>query len=247
MHGDVVAADLASCGLRPRAQIIWAKQHFVLSRGHYHWKHECCWYAVRDGKTGHWQGDRTQTTVWDIANNNAEQWIKKGKGAIKWTRLSCRTFAANAVRIQLHALAYNLGNFMRTLAMPRTVQPWSLTSLREKLIKIGAKVVSHGRYVTFQMAEVAVSRQTLADLLSLIARLRAPPAPASGSKWIKCGRQRRQRCAWISPKSARFTVPVLSTAGFNRLLLAFGTICRCPSRSKERSRPRNRGNLVNVG
>jgi DNA modification methylase len=70
MHGDVVAADLASCGLRPRAQIIWAKQHFVLSRGHYHWKHECCWYAVRDGKTGHWQGDRTQTTVWDIANNN---------------------------------------------------------------------------------------------------------------------------------------------------------------------------------
>jgi hypothetical protein len=108
----------------------------------------------------------------------AEQWIKEGKGAIKWTRLSCRTFAANAVRIQLHALAYNLGNFMRTLAMPRTVQPWSLTSLREKPIKIGAKVVSHGRYVTFQMAEVAVSRQMLADILSLIARLRAPPAPA---------------------------------------------------------------------
>ena len=48
---------------------------------------------------------------------------------------------------------------MRTLAMPRTAQPWSLTSLREKLIKIGAKVVSHGRYVTFQMAEVAVPRQ----------------------------------------------------------------------------------------
>src|SRR6516165_7666014 len=86
----------------------------------------------------------------------AEQWIKEGKGAIKWTRLSCRTFAANAVRLQLHALAYNLGNFMRTLAMPKTAQPWSLTSLREKLIKIGAKVVSHGRYVTFQMAEVAV-------------------------------------------------------------------------------------------
>ena len=52
--------------------------------------------------------------------------------------------------------AYNLGNFMRTLAMPKTAEPWSLTSLREKLIKIGAKVVSHGRYVTFQMAEVAV-------------------------------------------------------------------------------------------
>ena len=87
----------------------------------------------------------------------AAQWIKEGKGAIKWTRLSCRTFAANAVRLQLHALAYNLGNFMRTLAMPRAAEPWSLTRLREKLIKIGAKVVSHGRYVTFQLAEVAVS------------------------------------------------------------------------------------------
>ena len=108
----------------------------------------------------------------------AEQCIKEGKAAIKWTRLSCRTFAANAVRLQLHALAYNLGNFMRTLAMPKVAEPWSLTSLREKLIKIGAKVVSHGRYVTFQMAEVAVSRQMFQDILSLIVQLRPPPAPA---------------------------------------------------------------------
>jgi hypothetical protein len=108
----------------------------------------------------------------------AEQCIKEGKGAIKWTRLSCRSFAANAVRLQLHVLAYNLGNFMRTLAMPKAAEPWSLTSLREKLIKIGAKVVSHGRYITFQMAEVAVSRQMFQEILSLIARLRAPPAPA---------------------------------------------------------------------
>ena len=104
----------------------------------------------------------------------AEQWIKEGKGAIKWTRLSCRSFAANAVRLQLHALAYNLGNFMRTLTMPKAAEPWSLTSLREKLIK----VVSHGRYVTFQMAELAVSRQMFKEILMLIARLRAPPAPA---------------------------------------------------------------------
>jgi hypothetical protein len=63
-----------------------------------------------------------------------EKYIKEGKNAIKWTRLSCRTFAAHAVRSQLHALAYNLDNFMRTLAMPKTAVPWSLTSLREKLI-----------------------------------------------------------------------------------------------------------------
>ena len=82
------------------------------------------------------------------------------------------------MRLQLHALAYNLGNFMRTLAMPKTVKTWSMTSLREKLIKIGAKVVSHSRYVTFQLAEVAVPQQMFADILSLIARLRAPPASA---------------------------------------------------------------------
>jgi hypothetical protein len=89
----------------------------------------------------------------------AKQWIKEWKGALKGTRLSCRSFNANAVRLQLHALAYNLGNFLRTLATPEAIAEWSLTSLREKLIKIGAKVVSHGRYVTFQMAEVAMPRQ----------------------------------------------------------------------------------------
>ena len=67
---------------------------------------------------------------------------------------------------------------MRTLAMPKAAEPWSLTSLCEKLIKIGAKVASHARYVTFQLAEVAVSRQMFADILSQIAGLRAPPAPA---------------------------------------------------------------------
>jgi|APGre2960657373_1045057.scaffolds.fasta_scaffold19535_2 hypothetical protein len=108
-----------------------------------------------------------------------EQWIKEGKGAIKWTRLSCRTFAANAVRLQLHALAYNLGNFLRTLATPEPIKDWSLTSLREKLIKIGAKIISHGRYVTFQMAEVAIPRQLFADILRLIAELRPPPDPSS--------------------------------------------------------------------
>src|SRR6516225_7440520 len=93
-----------------------------------------------------------------------EQWIKEGKGAIKWTRLSCRTFAANAVRLQLHALAYNLGNFLRTLATPEPIKDWSLTTLKDKLIKIGAKVVSHGRYVIFQMAEVAIARQMFQEI-----------------------------------------------------------------------------------
>ena len=109
----------------------------------------------------------------------AEQLIKEGKNAIVWTRLSCRKFQNNAVRLQLHALAYNLANFMRTLATPEPIKDWSLTSLKEKLIKIGAKLVSHGRYVGFQMAEVAISRHLFADILRLIAELRPQPPPAS--------------------------------------------------------------------
>jgi DNA modification methylase len=70
MPGSIVADGLRSCGLQPRTQIVWVKQHFALSRGDYHWKHETCWYAVRDGQRSAWVGDRRQTTVWEIANNN---------------------------------------------------------------------------------------------------------------------------------------------------------------------------------
>ncbi len=66
----------------------------------------------------------------------------------------------------------------RKLASPTEVGHWSLTTLREKLVKIGATVVRHGRYITFQMAEVAVSRQLFREILSLIDELRPPPAPA---------------------------------------------------------------------
>ena len=93
---------------------------------------------------------------------------------MKWTRLSCTAFRANAVRLQLHALAYNLGNFLRTLALPGEIESWSLTSLREKVVKIGAKVVAHGRYLVFQMAEVAVPRELFRGILNRIARLRPP-------------------------------------------------------------------------
>ena len=104
----------------------------------------------------------------------AEQWIKEGKHAIKWTRLSCTTFRANSVRLQLHALAYNLANFLRTLALPGEIERWSLTTLREKVVKIGAKVIAHGRYLVFQMAEVAVPRALFRGILDRIAGLRPP-------------------------------------------------------------------------
>ena len=107
----------------------------------------------------------------------AEQWIKEGKNAINWTRLSCHSFRNNAVRLQLHALAYNLGNFLRTLALPEAVEHWSLTTLREKLIKIGAKVVRHGHYATFQLAEVAIPKSLFAEIPCLIDRWWPAPLP----------------------------------------------------------------------
>ena len=121
-----------------------------------------------------WRARAESVVAFYNKRGTCEQWIKEGKGAIKWTRLSCRSFAANAVRLQLHALAYNLGNFLRTLATPEPIKDWSLTT-SEKLIKIGAKVVSHGRYVAFQMAEVAMPRDLFADILRMIAELRPPP------------------------------------------------------------------------
>lgn len=110
----------------------------------------------------------------------AEQWIKEGKNAVKWTKLSCRTFKDNQTRLQLFALAYNLGNFLRRLALPKPVRHWSLTTLREKLIKIGAKVTRHSKYVTFQLAEVAVTRNLFAAILDRIARLALPPPVVVG-------------------------------------------------------------------
>jgi hypothetical protein len=74
----------------------------------------------------------------------------------------------------------NLGNFLRTLATPEPIKDWSLTSLKEKLIRIGARLVSHGRYVAFQMAEVAISRHLFADILRLIGELRPPPVTSTG-------------------------------------------------------------------
>src|SRR4051794_5311287 len=109
----------------------------------------------------------------------AEQWIKEGKLALRWTRLSCRAFRDNAVRLQLFALAYNLANFLRSLALPNEVAQWTLTTLREKLVKIGARIVRHGRYIVLQLAKVAVPRALFAAILRRIDRLRGPPVAAA--------------------------------------------------------------------
>jgi DNA modification methylase len=69
LYGAQVAAGLAACDFDIRSQIIWAKQHFVLSRGDYHWQHETCWYAVRKSAKSGWVGGRKQSTLWQLENN----------------------------------------------------------------------------------------------------------------------------------------------------------------------------------
>ena len=100
-----------------------------------------------------------------------EQWIKEGKNALTWTRLSCAKYVSNRVRLALFVLAYNLGNFMRRFALPSEVSHWSLSSIQLKLVKIGAKIVSHSRMTVFQMAEVAIPEKLFRSILSKIHRL----------------------------------------------------------------------------
>ncbi|MBM3789960.1 MAG: IS1380 family transposase [Acidobacteria bacterium] len=104
-----------------------------------------------------------------------EQWIKEGKYALNWTRLSCTRFICNQVRLALFVLAYNIGNFLRRLALPREVSHWSLRSVQLKLVKIGARVTSHSRRTIFHCAEVAVSSALFADLLERINGLAPVP------------------------------------------------------------------------
>ena len=70
----------------------------------------------------------------------AEQWMKEGKQATNWTRLSCHRFRANEVRLQLAVLAYNLGNLWRRLGLPQRIKSWSLTSLQHRLMKTGGRL-----------------------------------------------------------------------------------------------------------
>lgn len=106
----------------------------------------------------------------------AEQWIKEGKQAPKWTRLSCHRFVANQVRLWLFVLAYNLGSFLRRLALPKVARHWPLRGVQVKLIKTGGRLVCHARRLVFQLAEVAVPRALFQALLERIGRLR----PAGG-------------------------------------------------------------------
>ncbi len=104
----------------------------------------------------------------------AEQWIKEGKQAVKMTRLSCHRFRSNEVRLWLSVIAYNLGNLWRRLALPRRIGNWSLTSLQQRLVKTGGRLVKHARYYWLLLAEGHLSRRLFGSMLRMIAALPLP-------------------------------------------------------------------------
>ena len=104
----------------------------------------------------------------------AEQWIKEGKQAVKMTRLSCHRFRSNQVRLALSLLAYNLGNLWRRLALPKRIENWSLTSLQQRLVKTGGRLVKHARYYWLLLAEGHLTRRRFGAMLGRIAQLPIP-------------------------------------------------------------------------
>jgi len=105
----------------------------------------------------------------------AEQWIKEGKQAVKMTRLSCHRFRSNEVRLCLSVIAYNLGNLWRRLVLPREIENWSLTSLQQRLVKTGGRLVKHARYYWLMLAESHLTRRLFG---SMVRRIEALPLPA---------------------------------------------------------------------
>jgi len=102
----------------------------------------------------------------------AEQWIKEGKQAVKMTRLSCHRFRANEVRLWLSLIAYNLGNLWRRLALPVAISNWSLTSLQQRLVKTGGRLVKHARYYWLLLAESHLTRRLFTSMLRKITACR---------------------------------------------------------------------------
>ena len=95
----------------------------------------------------------------------AEQWIKEGKQAVKMTRLSCHRFRSNEVRLWLSVIAYNLGNLWRRLVLPQRIGNWSLTSLQQRLVKTGGRLVKHARYYWLLLAESHLTRRLFASMV----------------------------------------------------------------------------------
>src|SRR5262249_31290365 len=128
----------------------------------------------------------------------AEQWIKEGKQAVAMTRLSCHRFRANEVRLWLSLIAYNLGNLWRRLVLPARIDSLSLTSLQQRLVKTGGRLVKHARYYWLLLAESHLTRRIFGlpvkqwpkDLAPAVAGLEVEERTGEGGAVIRCAKLR---------------------------------------------------------
>ena len=173
-----VAAALQSSGFALRSQIIWVKQHFALSRGEMHWAHEPCWYAVRKGRPSHWQGDRRQTTVWDVPNLNPFGGSRDGENAVSGHGTPEARPAVGATDSPPH---HHVRHPLRSVLRQR--------DRGDRGGKNGADVRRHG-------SGPAVHPRHPYALGSVHRPARAPPTrPAAGDRRIRCVTARTRRRA----------------------------------------------------
>ena len=131
------------------------------------------WVAIRISEGALYEPNRAVVRFYN-KRGTAEQWIKEGKQAVKMTRLSCHKFRSNEVRLWLTIIAYNLGNLWRRLVLPQRIEKWSLTSLQQRLVKTGGRLVKHARYYWLLLAEGHLTRRLFASMLGRIDGLALP-------------------------------------------------------------------------
>jgi DDE family transposase len=149
----------------------WKAARRVVAKVEFHAEELIAWvgYIVPNLETG----SRTVVRFYN-KRGTAERRIKKGKQAVKMTRLSCHRFRSNEVRLGLSVIAYKLGNLWRQLALPKKIENWSLTSLEQWLVKMGGRLVKHARYYWLLLAEGHLNGRRFAAMLRRIFILPVP-------------------------------------------------------------------------
>jgi DNA modification methylase len=183
LFADVVSKGLQDCGFQMRSQIIWVKPHFAISRGHYHGQHEPCWYAVKkkSGATGHWNGDRKQSTVWQIANatfqggKQGPENAKTGHGTQKPVECMKRPIENNSSPGQAVYEPFS-GSGTTIIAGEMTGRAIYAMELNPPYVDVAIK---RWQDFTGQKAILESTGRTFEDMAS---DRHAPPKPAKGKK-----------------------------------------------------------------
>src|SRR5215471_1787330 len=155
----------------------------------------------------------------------AEQWIKEGKQAVAMTRLSCHRFRANEVRLWLSVIAYNLGNLWRRLALPKGIANWSLTSLQQRLVKTGERLIKHTRYYWLLLAESHLTRRLFGGMLVKMAALPDGRRTSVGGSFARIGIPTPQTFTYNPDNSLKTLGSITATNDADGNLICWSAAC----------------------